>query len=508
MTQQVRLAELLGLLSFAGDLGRGQPMGHVLRTCRIAMAVAERLRLPTDQRRDIYFTSLLLHAGCTAGAPEFAAFLASDELQAQKDFCLCDSSNMKDLLGWLWRNVSEGRGLPSRGLRMLRLVAQGEKAFQEIDEGCSDVGMRIASRLGLSEVTQQSLYQVCENWSGKGPHKLHGEAIPLPARLVNVAMITEVFFSDAGVNAARAAIRARGGKSFDPEVADAVEALCNDSDFWTSLGEDDPWDSVLDLEPEPPSWVEESRLDEVCLVFADIVDLKSTATVAHSRRTAELAEGVARKLGLPDEQVSLARRAALVHDVGLVGVPAFLLNKKRLTEIEFEKYRLHPYFTDRVLSRSALTHPIGEVASCHHERLDGRGYYRGLSANQLPMAARIVALSCAFEERAQDTAVDQTLLALRTSGGFDASCLDALGEELGVIQERSRVRTNWPSELTDREVEVLRLIATGNTTRQSAQKLVVSEHTARHHLESIYSKIGVSSRAGAVLFAVENDLLH
>ena len=76
--ERIRLAELLGSLSFAGDLGRGQPMGHVLRTTRIAMALAGRLGVPSENLADVYFTSLLLHAGCTAGLAEFAAFLASD----------------------------------------------------------------------------------------------------------------------------------------------------------------------------------------------------------------------------------------------------------------------------------------------------------------------------------------------------------------------------------------------------------------------------------------------
>src|SRR5690606_35675592 len=157
MAGPIRLAELLGCLSFAGDLGRGQPMGHVLRTTRIAMAIADRMRMPPAQLPEVYFTSLLLHAGCTAGAAEFAAFLASDELSAQKDFCLCDPNNMGQLFGWLTRNVATNRPMPARTLRMLQLLARGEKAFADIDQGCSEVGSRIAARLGMSEATQLSL---------------------------------------------------------------------------------------------------------------------------------------------------------------------------------------------------------------------------------------------------------------------------------------------------------------------------------------------------------------
>ena len=508
MTERIRLAELLGALSFAGDLGRGQPMGHVLRTCRIAMAMGDKLGLGQDELGDVYYTSLLVHSGCTAGAPEFAAFLASDELRAQKDFCLCDPTSMTDLLGWLWRHVGEGRSMPARGARMLRLMAQGEKAFQEIDEGCSEVGSRIAARLGMSEGTQRSLYQVCENWAGKGPHRVKGEEIPLPARLVNVAMILEVFFSEEGVTAARQAARARSGKSFDPGMSVAAREVCADSSFWEGMQEQEPWESVLALEPQPHKWVGEAHLDEVCLAFADIVDLKSQGPLAHSRRTGELCAAIAGKLGIDEEQVALARRAGLVHDVGLVGVPAFLLSKERLSEVEFERYRLHPYFTERILSRSELTRNIGKIASTHHETLDGHGYHRGIAGTEMPLVARILSLACAYQERAArpDEKDAKAILSDLSGEPYDGACLAALEAELmgGTLRP---TRPTWPVGLTDREVEVLRLVAGGRTLKQASDALVVSEHTVRHHLESIYSKAGVSSRAGVVLFAVENDLL-
>jgi HD-GYP domain-containing protein (c-di-GMP phosphodiesterase class II)/DNA-binding CsgD family transcriptional regulator len=508
MADQIRLAELLGSLSFAGDLGRGQPMGHVLRTCRIAMAITDKLRLSEAQKADVYYTALLVHAGCTAGAPDFAAFLASDELRAQKDFCLCDPNNMSQLLGWLWRNVAEGRSAGARGVRMLQLVAQGERAFQDIDLGCSDVGSRIAQRLGMTKETQRSLYQVCESWGGKGPHKLKGEDIPMPARVVNVAMILEVFFSEQGVAAARSAAKARAGKSFDPAIAGAGVDLCGDSSFWDDFQEQEPWAAVLQLEPQPERWVGEAQLDELALAFADIVDLKSGATVTHSRRTADLAEVLARRLHLDAESIALTRRAALVHDVGLIGVPALLLHKEgALTEAEFERYRLHPYFTERILSRSELMRPIGIVAAAHHEAVDGSGYHKGLAASQMTQPMRIVALASGYEEMtAGSTAEPEPVLnALQTTGRYDAACLAALGGELG-SERLVSTRGAWPAGLTEREVDVLRQIASGMTVRQTAQRLVISDHTARHHLESVYSKLGVSSRAGAVLFAVENGL--
>jgi hypothetical protein len=277
----VRLAELLGSLSFAGDLGRGQPMGHVLRTTRIAMALADRLDVPAAQRSDVYFTALLVHAGCTAGAADFAAFLACDDLSAQKDFCLCDPGSMGQVVGWMGRYVAKGQSLPARTLRMLQLMAKGEGAFQGIEQGCSEVGSRIAERLGLPEATQLGLYNICETWNGKGPHKARGEDVPLSGRIVNVAMIMEVFASERGITAAKDAAISRKGKSFDPLIAGAAAALCDDAAFWEEIRQTEPWASVLDLEPGPKHMVGESALDNFALALADIVDLKSGTASSH-----------------------------------------------------------------------------------------------------------------------------------------------------------------------------------------------------------------------------------
>jgi HD-GYP domain-containing protein (c-di-GMP phosphodiesterase class II) len=257
-------------------------------------------------------------------------------------------------------------------------------------------------------------------------------------------------------------------------------------------------------------WVGERQLDDVALAFADIVDLKSGATVMHSRRTAELAEALAHRLRLDTDSVALTRRAALVHDAGLVAVPALILHKEqRLTEAEFERYRLHTYYTERILTRSDLFRPIGEVACAHHEKLNGAGYHRGLSGNQLTMPMRVLALASAYEEMTgggSPADPEPALGALGQSKAFDGACLEALATELGA-EPPQKARQAWPSGLTDREVEMLRCVGSGLTVHQAAQRLVISDHTARHHLESVYSKLGVSSRAGAVLFAVENDLL-
>jgi HD-GYP domain-containing protein (c-di-GMP phosphodiesterase class II)/DNA-binding CsgD family transcriptional regulator len=362
--------------------------------------------------------------------------------------------------------------------------------------------------MGMSEATQLALFHICETWNGKGPHKLKGDDIPLPGRIVNTAMITEVFFSERGVDAAREAAGARKGKMFDPAVAAAVAGLCDDTAFWEAMEGRESWASVLDLEPAPARYVEDDSLDAFAYALADIVDLKSATTATHSRRTSTLAESLAKRLKLSDEDTALARRAALVHDVGLVAVPTLLLEKGTpWSEADFERFRLHTYYTERILSRSECLRPIGDAAASHHEDVDGSGYHRGLSAGQMSLPARVVAAASAFVDAAERTGGDaeQVMASLRSGRKLDPDCLAALGVEAGA--ERVVPRRTWPAGLTDREVEVLRLVASGRNLKQTAERLTISDHTARHHVESIYSKAGVSSRAGLTLFAVENGLL-
>jgi HD-GYP domain-containing protein (c-di-GMP phosphodiesterase class II)/DNA-binding CsgD family transcriptional regulator len=506
---RVRLAELLGSLSFAGDLGRGQPMGHVLRTTRIAMGLADRLRLSSEQLTGVYFTSLLVHAGCTAGAAECAAFLASDELSAQKDACLCDPNNMKQMMGWMGRNVALGRPLPERVLRMMRLMAQGQGCFYDVQQGCSDVGSSIATRFDLPATAQKGLYHICETWNGKGPHKLKGEDIPLSGRIVNVAMIMEVFFSERGLGPARTAVKERSGKSFDPSVAAAATELCDHAAFWDALSKVEDWSSILELEPGEARYVDEAGLDYFALALADIVDLKSPSMVAHSRHTAGLAEAIAGRLQLSSTEITLVRRAALAHDVGMVAVPSFLLDSRaQWSAADFERFRLHTYYTERILSHSEVLKPIGDVAAAHHENIDGSGYHRALRANQMSLAARIVATASAFAEASSSQTDPEVALGLiKSRRVLDGDCLAALASRVAGTAAPVSSRRSWPAGLTDREVEVAQLVASGLNLKAAAERLVISEHTARHHLEAIYGKSGVSSRAGLTLFAVENGLL-
>jgi HD-GYP domain-containing protein (c-di-GMP phosphodiesterase class II) len=511
--ERIRLSELLSCFAFAGDLGQGQSLGHVLATTQLATRLGERAGLTASEQADVYFTALLMHSGCTAGAADVAAFLQNDDLAAQAELCLFDPDNVLQIMRWMARSVAPGLPLYARLLKTVQAMANGEKVFRDVAVGWSDVASRIAARLGMSEATREGLYYICETWNGKGPHKKRAGDVPLAARIVYLAMTLEILRTTQGPEAAREAAISRRGRSFDPDVVDAF--LAAGDSIWEGISREESWEAVLAIEPQPWRYVERDRLDDVMLAFADYSDLKTPRSSFHSRRTCEVAEAIARALRLPEEEAALARRAGLVHDLGQVAVPSLILDKKGpLTTAERERLHLHPYYTERILARSSEMRTVGAVASAHHEHLDGAGYFRGLSGPQIGMPARVVALADRFADLVPSPSqegdeTERALKALKQEVGavFDPDCYEALLASVGAAPARPGHRTSWPSDLTEREVEVLQLIARGLTVRQVAEHLVVSQHTARHHLENIYSKVGVSSRAGAVLFAVENGIL-
>ena len=365
--------------------------------------------------------------------------------------------------------------------------------------------------------------QVFEQWDGRGmPYGVKSDAIPVISRIVLVTSFLEVFHQVEGRDAAKQVALARRGKAFDPSVVDAFLSVAQRESFWTGLERERVWDSVLSMEPEqsPYQYMGEEKLLDVALALADYADLKSPFLAGRSRRVADLTERIARRMRVPEPEATHIYHATLVHDIGIVAVPSFILDKPQdtLTEAEREQVRLHPYHSERVLSKIPALEPIIPLVAAHHEEMDGRGYYRGLQGSQIPLGARIIAVADRFDELTHDAPdspgreLDQAVDVMRQEVGTRLSpdVFQALTDDLSGVDRSHRQRTRqqeWPARLTDREVEVLRLIAKGLNRRQVAGALFIAEGTVRSHLEHIYSKIDVSSRAAAALFAVENDLL-
>jgi HD-GYP domain-containing protein (c-di-GMP phosphodiesterase class II) len=360
---------------------------------------------------------------------------------------------------------------------------------------------------------QAALGQIFERWDGKGyPNGLRGEQIGLPMRVAHVATQAMAFVPD-GPDAVEHIVRRRAGGWFDPAVAEAF--LRRGRALLAEVEEADAWVAAVEAEPRPWLRVADPDLDDVAAAFADMADLKVPFTRGHSRGVAELAAAAAGHLRLPARDVNTLRRAALFHDIGRVSVPNGIWEKAgKLSAIAWEKVRLHPYQTERILSRAPALCTLAPIAGMHHERLDGSGYYRSLAGAALPMTARLLCAADAYQAMTQHRpyrlalSPEQIAIELHSEargGRFDSGAVEAVLAAAG--HAIARPRPSHPAGLSDRELEVLQLIATGSTYRDVARELVISPRTAAHHVQHIYNKIGVSTRAAAAMFAMEHRLV-
>jgi HD-GYP domain-containing protein (c-di-GMP phosphodiesterase class II)/DNA-binding CsgD family transcriptional regulator len=507
----VRLADLVAAFSLATDLGLGQPMDHVLRSWRIAAELGEHVGLEPEDRGSLYFVVTLAWVGCVADTPEVAA-LFGDDIAFRADSYDVDFTGLP-MLGFMLRHVGAGRP-PLHRLRLAtNLVATGGKAVQRgLMSHCLTTA-RMAERFELGAEVCRPLQQVFARWDGKGvPDDLGGEEIDLPMRLFHLADAVEVHHRTGGTDAAVDLARAKQGTHFDPTVVDAFCAVADDV-----LGDpatEHDWDALLDLEPTLQTTLSDDQFDAALEAIADFTDLRSVHRAGHSRAVAELAERAVSEQGLPPADVLAVRRAGLVHDLGLHGIPATILDRpETLRPAEWERLRMHPYYTERMLARPAALARLGAIASLVRERGDGSGYPRRLTAATIPATARTLAAACSFqamvEPRAHRPALTpkQAAAELRAevrAGRLDATAVDAV---LAAAGQPSGKRRLGPSGLTPREIEVLVLIARGGSTRQVAQHLSITRKTAETHIERIYAKTGASTRSTATLFALQQGLL-
>ncbi|HEU5279667.1 MAG TPA: HD domain-containing phosphohydrolase [Gaiellaceae bacterium] len=508
--EPLRLEELLGSVSLATDLVTGQPLGHALRTCVIATALAEAMGCPLPELRTVRQFALLRFVGCTADAAETAAMAGGDDPSYNAAMAPALMGSGREMLSRHVRSVAPG----ASRRRRLQLVAGGladpKAGARSLATHC-EVGMMLAGRIGLGHPVVNALGHAYERWDGKGhPAGLETDAIPLAVRIACVARDVDLATS-AGADP-RTWLRGRRGKAYDPSVVDAFGEV--GPDVLAALQDGDEWEAALAGEPEPMTTVAEDGLDAVLVAFADFADLKSPSIRGHSRAVAALAEDAGRHAGLEQSGRTGLRWAGLVHDLGRVAIENGIWDKQGpLTTAEWERVRLHPYYTERILARCRSLAALSGPASSHHERLDGSGYHRSLPPEALSRADRILAAADVFAALTADRphrpafSADEAarILEAEAPGRLDANAvacvLAAAGERPG------QSRPNWPADLTDREVEVLRLIARGTTNREVAKRLVISPKTVGRHVENVYAKLGVSSRAAAALSAMEHGLL-
>jgi HD-GYP domain-containing protein (c-di-GMP phosphodiesterase class II) len=508
--ESVRIAELVATLSYAADLGLGQPMEHCMRQTVIALRLGDLAGANPGEREATYYLGLLMNAYCHADAAEQATWFGDDITFKGDGFEFLDMGTAQIVASLLRRLSSQGTGL-ERAKRVAAMPVAVRRISQFLTTH-STLGAQFAGQLGLGPTVQTALAQAYEQWDGKGfPHQLRGRQISLPARLVQVAAPAEVVSRRHGAPAARTALRRHAGSEFD---AGLIELFCaHSTDLLDGLDDAGSWDAVLALEPRLGRAVGGAELDSALEAMADLVDLKSPYLAGHSRGVANLVSAAARWQGMTAGEATTLRRAGLVHDLGRLGVPNTIWDKAGpLRETEVERVRHHPYLTDRMLARVSALSRSREIAARHHERLDGSGYPRGLTASSLTPADRLLAVADTFhaltEPRPHRPPMDAARIALVLKGEVRAGRLDgdAVSAVLAAAGQRAPARRDWPAGLTAREVEVLALVARGHSNKEIARRLVVSPKTASHHVEHIYAKIGVSSRAAATLFATQHGL--
>ena len=510
---RLRLADILAALSVTTDLGHGQPPETAMRVCVVATRLAELLGLSTTERANVYFASLLRHIGCTAYSHEEAALFAGEEIAFRAGVATVDPANPREIVGFTISTVGSQLGPMARVGAVATSLARTPRALKDLAASNCEVGSMMARRLDLPDAVQTALNEVYERWDGKGwPHRLAADNLSLAVRVTTVADVGIVLTDATDIDSACEVVTKRGGSMLDPEIAEAFSH--HGQSLLEDLQDGDVWKTLLASEPEPHRTAGETRLDEISHAFADMADLKLTFTRSHSSEVARLSEGAATHLGLKADATRNLKRAALFHDLGRVGIPNGVWEKPRpLTTSDWERVRLHPYYSERILSRSTALEHLAPIAGMHHERQDGTGYHRQLSKSAIPVAARILAAADTYQAmtsmRPYRAAVDASAASRVMEQEVSNGKLDgqAVAAVLAVTGHGKSVRSAWPNGLTDREVEVLRLISRGASQKDVGKALVISHRTAAHHIQHIYDKIGVSTRAAAAMYSMEHDLL-
>jgi len=509
-----RLAELIAALSLATDLGTGQPMGHTLRTCLLAFHLGVALNLSEQELSEVYYVALLRGVGCTADAHE-SAMLFGDDVAATARLATVDMASPKEMLTFMIQHAGEGKSPLQRVRTIASAMAEGPGGAREPMAAHCESARMLAGQFGMSEGVSLGLGHVFERWDGRGlPYQLKGEASCLSARIVPLARDAEIFYRIGGIETAVAVVRQRTGAKYDPRIA---ESFCQEAPHLATIIEGpSAWEAVLDRDPGAQQRMTDGQFDSAIQAIADFVDLKSPWLTGHSRSVAELAGAAARRLGWQERDAIAVQRAGYLHDLGRIGISSGIWGKAGpLTDEEWEQVRLHSYYTERVLARPGALARLGAVAAGHHERLDGSGYHRHIPADLLSEGARILAAADVYHAMIEARPYRQACLPdvaaaeLRSEvrqGRLDGEAVNAV---LAVVGHKVRgAQREWPAGLSEREVEVLRLIARGLSTRQIGQQLSIAEKTAGHHIQHIYNKCGVSTRASATLFAMQHRLIN
>jgi len=429
---EMRLGDVLGAMSYALDLAEGQAAGHALRACVVAMGLAERLELDAGARSELFYAALLKDVGCSSNAGRVTAMLSADDFVAKRESKLTDFSRAQGRARFGLRVIARDRPLRERVERLVEVGRQRDVNRAFVRLRC-ERGAQIADGLGFPPATAAAIYCVDEHWDGSGhPDGRRADQTPQLARIMGLAQTLEVFTSARGAQTALAVARRRRGRWFEPELVDALDA-----DLLTSLPLDgsELLEALCEHEPsERVVTADEERVTRIAHAFAEVIDAKSPSTAGHSHAVAALAVAAAERLGREPDRTLV--RAALLHDIGKLGVSNQILDKPGpLTPHEWSHVRRHPTHTNELLRRVGPFRRLAATAAAHHERMDGSGYPRGLTAPDLSPDARLIAVADAYEAMTSDRSYrmavppEHAVRELRhdvKAGRLDGDCVEAL----------------------------------------------------------------------------------
>jgi HD-GYP domain-containing protein (c-di-GMP phosphodiesterase class II) len=510
-TERVRVAEVIAALSLATDLGIGVSLEHGLQSTLLAMRLADRLKIDAETAVQTYYACQLFYVGCTANADAAVDLFGADDALTRYATPTRFGSWTEMTAGFL-RAVAPPNGAPIvRAAQLARRVPKVAKVVsQHIAEFC-EVARMLTNPLGVGSSVAPLFAHVAERWDGKGvPGRARGEEIPLAMRIVHVARDATFQRMIGGAEYAASVVRRRAGHAFDPKI---VAALADDDLGFLAANPASSWEETLASEPMPHAVLEGGSIDKALATMGEFADLASPYFVGHSAGVAMLASNAAQRCNFDIADVTTIRRAALIHDIGRVAVPARIWRQPGpLMPDDWEKVRLHPYQTERILHRSPFLAALAAVAGAHHERCDGSGYHRGTPGSGLTASARLLAAADAYQTKIEPRPhreplapqqAAETLTREVNAGRLDAIAVRAVVEAAGLRTPR----IEGPAGLTPRETEVIRLLARGFATKQVARQLGISVKTADNHIQNAYSKIGVSTRAAAAVFAMQHGLV-
>jgi HD-GYP domain-containing protein (c-di-GMP phosphodiesterase class II) len=504
-------------LALAQDNAFGQPLESQLRSCLLASWISGEAGLSQAERDTIYWVALLRYIGCTGHAHEVATVFG-DEIAIRAQTLVHDAANPAEVMRDVVAFATAGRPSEEREqiIAMIQQTAQ-QWAVNNFASGC-EVADMLVQRLGFGPDVRDALRFTFERWNGNGyPSHAKGEVIPRAMRVVHLSHDMEAIGRIVSSAKAVDAAGERRGRTYDPALADVFVA--HGRRWLDLLATLDPWDAVLALEPEPHRLLDGEALDHALTVAADFIDLKSPFMGGHSRRCAELSGHAARRLGVSDETISTLRRAALVHDFGATGVSNSILDKRgSLTRAEFDRVELHPMLTEQMLRRSSALAMLNPVASAHHEKCDGSGYHKRVPADAGNPGACVLAAAEVYVGMTTDRADRPAFGAEEAAAELRRLVVQGVLESRATTAVLAAAGHGGPAEpvlhssmnpggLSRREVEVLTLAARGLTTKEIADRLFISPKTADHHIQHIYNKIGVSTRAAAALWAMQHAVV-